>query len=299
MAFGSASRSNRRRTPATRCTRPSIDGRCARRRNACSRGTSHTSITPGAPSTSVMRRYTFASRSTASTPGIARGARNARSAAHASGGAVRDAELEPAVDHEPVGHAALGAQLGGRELEHVVHDPVHLPDAVEAGRGRDLRHGQVGVVEQATGEVRAPRTRHLARRRAHVLREEATQVTRARAEPRRELVFGHVVERAVGDAVHGAAHELGRGDPADLRDPIRTAPQAGPEPGRLRGGRVVERAEVALQRRRRTPHRTAVDARGDDSGERVHDPVLGHPTRQIRTRAPNPAGCPDPSIRPA
>ena len=54
--FGSASRSNRRRTPATRCTSPSIAGRCTRRRSACSRGTSHTSITPGAPSMSATRR---------------------------------------------------------------------------------------------------------------------------------------------------------------------------------------------------------------------------------------------------
>ena len=35
---GSASRSNRRRTPATRCTSPSMSGRCTRRRSARSRG---------------------------------------------------------------------------------------------------------------------------------------------------------------------------------------------------------------------------------------------------------------------
>ena len=253
MTFGSASRSNRRRTPATRCTRPSIEGRCARRRSACSRGTSHTSITPGAPSMSAMRRYTPRVEIDRLDAGDRAGREEREQLAPRERRPVRNAQLEPAVDHEPVGHAALGAQLGRRELEHLVHHPVHLADAVEAGRGRDLRHRQVGVVEQAAREVRAPRPRDLARRRADVLREQSPQVARAHAEARREIVFGRVVERAVGDAVHGAAHELGRGDPARARarDRDGSAGTAGsrrprPRPG-ARTGSMLRRSGVAGQ----------------------------------------------------
>ena len=88
--FGSASRSNKRRTPATRCTRPSIAGqvraqvqrllararptpRSRRARRRCRR-------CGGTPSPS---------RSTASTPGIARGARNASSVGPRERRAVR------------------------------------------------------------------------------------------------------------------------------------------------------------------------------------------------------------------
>ena len=83
------------------------------------------------------------------------------------------------------------------------------------------------------------------RRRADVLVEQAPQVARAHAEPRREVVFGRVVERAVGDAPHRAAHELGRVDPARVGLAVGAAAQAGPEARRLGRGRVRVRLRVA------------------------------------------------------
>ena len=206
---------------------------------------------------------------------------------------VGHAQLEAAVDHEPVGHASLGAQLARCELEDLEHDPVHLPHAVETGSDGDLRHRQVRVVEQAAGEVRAARTCDFGRGRAHVLGEEPAQMARAHTEPRRKIVFGHVVEHAVGDGVHRAADELRRGDPTDLGNPIGAAAQARPKPRGFGRGRVVERARVPPQRLPGAADRAAVDTSSDDSGERVHDPVLGDLARHIRTRGPFPHCCPD------
>ena len=56
ITVGSASRSKSRRTLASRCTRPSRSGRWTRRRSADRSGSSHTSMTPGAPPSSTTRR---------------------------------------------------------------------------------------------------------------------------------------------------------------------------------------------------------------------------------------------------
>ena len=134
------------------------------------------------------------------------------------------------------------------------------------GCGRDPRHGQVGVVEEAPREVRPPRPRHLARGRADVQREQPAEMARAHAETGREGVLGIGVERAVGDETEGAAHELGRVDPTRFRLAIGAALQAGPEPVGLGGRRERVRTGVAAQRPAAAPF-AAVDARGDDCGE--------------------------------
>ncbi len=152
------------------------------------------------------------------------------------GRAVREPQLQTAVGDEARRVAAPGSQLARRETEHLLDDAVHLPDRLEAGRGRDLRHGQIGVVEQPPGEVRATRTRDLARSRADVLGEQAPQMARAHAESRREIVLGGVVERAVDDEAQGAAHELGRVDPRRVRFAVGPAAQARPEAVRFGGG---------------------------------------------------------------
>ena len=182
------------------------------------------------------------------------------------------------------GRRPRAPQLLGREAEDVLHHPVELADAVEPGRGRDLGERQVGVVEQAAGEVRAPAARDLGRSRADVNVEESAQVARAHPEPGRERVLGGVVERAVGDGAQRPAHELGGLDPTGHRFAIGTAAQARTKAGRLgRRGRRV-RPGVARQRRSRAA-RAAVDPGRDDPGEILHVPVLGHRDRRIRTRA--------------
>ena len=169
---------------------------------------------------------------------------------------VGDAQLEPAVDHEPVGHAALGPQLARRELEHVLHDAVHLADAVETGGGRDLRHRQVGVVEQAPGEVRAARTRDLARGRADVLRRTGA-AGGARSHRGASARSSSVMSSSAPSAMQCMARHTSSGAAIHPTSGTRsgTAPQARPEAGGFRGGRVTERQQVASQRRGRATHR--------------------------------------------
>jgi hypothetical protein len=81
--------------------------------------------------------------------------------------------------------------------------------AAEAGRKRDLGDRQVGVVQEAPGEVDAPRTGELVRGRAQMRDEEAAQVAGRYAEPIAELDLVLAVQRAGEDELHGAAHEFG------------------------------------------------------------------------------------------
>ena len=174
-------------------------------------------------------------------------------------------------------------QLLRGEPEDVLHHPVELTDAVEPGRGADVREREIGVVEQTPGEMGAPAARDLGGRRADVDVEQAAEVAGAHAQARCERVLGGVVERAVGDRAQRPAHELGRVDPAGRGLAVGPAAQARAEArGFGRGGEGV-RPRVARQRRTTAP-RPAVDAGGDDSGELVHVPVLCHRDGRIRTR---------------
>ena len=146
---------------------------------------------------------------------MARGAEEREHRRPGERGPVGHAQLEAAVGDEAIGRAPAGPQLLGREPEDVLHHPVELADAVEPRRGaRPCANGEVGVVEEAAGEVGAPAARDLGRGRADVNVEQPAQVARAHAEAGRERVLGGVVERAVGDGAQGPAHELGRLDPA-------------------------------------------------------------------------------------
>jgi hypothetical protein len=56
-----------------------------------------------------------------------------------------------------------------RRPEHLAHRPVELPQAAEARCERDVGRGEVGVVQQAAGEVRATGPGELVGRDAEVL----------------------------------------------------------------------------------------------------------------------------------
>ena len=62
-----------------------------------------------------------------------------------------------------------------------------------------LVEGERRLVEQLLREVHAPRERHLERRRAEVLQEQAPQMARGDAEPIGQLVDAVRVERALAD----------------------------------------------------------------------------------------------------
>jgi len=48
------------------------------------------------------------------------------------------------------------AQVGRRRAEHLAHGSVELAQAAESGGEGDVQDCEVGVVEQAPGEVRPP-----------------------------------------------------------------------------------------------------------------------------------------------
>ena len=106
--------------------------------------------------------------------------------------AVREAQEQAAVRDEPIRLAAAGAQLAGRLAEDVLAGTVELAQAAEAGRERDLGHGQVGVVEEPPREVDPGRARQPVRRHAQLLLEEPAQVTGRDTEARAEVGLARV-----------------------------------------------------------------------------------------------------------
>ena len=95
-----------RRGARARRTRGGARGGAARR----AVGSFHTSMTPGVAAELDRAAVDARVEVDGFDPGIARGARNASSASHASGGAVRDAQLEAAVGDEAVGLARRRAR---------------------------------------------------------------------------------------------------------------------------------------------------------------------------------------------
>ena len=149
-----------RRRDRTGGARPRRDARARRRRGGAradatpARAERPTPRSrPATPSMSAMRRYTDASRSTASTPGIARGARNVSSSRHASGGRYGTRSSSPPSTTRRSGCRRLARSSLGVNWKTSCTTRFIWRTRVEAGRRRDLRHREIGVVEQPPGEV--------------------------------------------------------------------------------------------------------------------------------------------------
>jgi hypothetical protein len=166
---------------------------------------------------------------------------------------------QPAVRGEPVGPAPTAPQLTGRRPEHLAHLPVELADTGESRRERHIRHGQVGVVKQPPGEVRAPRPGQLIGRHAQPAGEDPPQVPRRDRQPRPERGLGPAVQQAVDDQLYRAAEQFRLPGRDRARHPVRAAAQAGAEPRGFRARGMPERPHVLSQRLRATA-RPAVDA---------------------------------------
>ena len=90
----------------------------------------------------------------------------------------RQAQGKPAVGGEPVGAVPAIAQVGRRRAEHVLHGPVELAQAAEPGGESDVHHGEVGVVEEPPGEVRAPGPGQLIRAHPQMPEEQPAKMPR-------------------------------------------------------------------------------------------------------------------------
>jgi hypothetical protein len=181
----------------------------------------------------------------------------------------RQPQREPAVRGEAVRLPAPAAELERRGVKGLPARSVELPHAPEPRRERDLQHGEVGVVEQTAGEVRARRAREAVGSESEVRREEPSQMPRRHAQPGSQLLLARPVEGTVEDQPNGTAHELRPGPRERLRPAVGTALEARAVAGRLGRGRELERLDVLLERSAPAA-RPAVDPRRADRGEGLH-----------------------------
>jgi hypothetical protein len=208
----------------------------------------------------------------------------------------RQPQEKPAVRNETIRKAPAGPQHARRHPEDVPAGAVQLADASEARCEGDLQNGEVGVVEQAAGEVSPRRPCQAVRRHPDVGPEEPAQVAGGHTQAHAELRLRSPVERAVEDEPHRPADELRTVPRQGLRRPVRPAAEARPIAGGLGGGGERELRHVLGPRAGRAS-RPAVDTGRDDRREGFHAARYtgwtGFATGRIRTRTgfrPDPSG---------
>jgi hypothetical protein len=137
------------------------------------------------------------------------------------------------------------AQVGRRRAEHLPHGPVELAPAAEPSGESDVGDGEVGVVEEPPGEVRAPGPRQLIRGHSQVGDEQPAKMPRRHADPGRERRLGAaVVHDAADDLLDRLADELGCAGGDRSGDPVGAAAVARPEARGFGRGRMVEGPDV-------------------------------------------------------
>ena len=70
------------------------------------------------------------------------------------------------------------AQVGRRRAEHLPHGPVELAQAAESGGESDVQDCEVGVVEEAPGEMRPPGPGQLIRAHPQVPEKQPAKIPR-------------------------------------------------------------------------------------------------------------------------
>ena len=118
-------------------------------------------------------------------------------------------EAQPAVGHQSVGRTPPGAELARGGTEDVGDGPVELAEAAEARGERDLRDGEIGVIEQPPGEVRPARARELGGSDPDLIVKEPAQVANREPEASRHGDLGVASQSAVDDEADPAADHLG------------------------------------------------------------------------------------------
>jgi hypothetical protein len=118
--------------------------------------------------------------------------------------------------------------------EDLPHRAVELAKAAEPGREGHLGDRQVGVVQQAPGEMRPPRASELIRRHPEMVVEQPPQMTRRHPAPRADGGLRGLVQHPADDQLDRPADELGRVLAHLSGHPVRPAAQTGPI---SRGGR--------------------------------------------------------------
>src|SRR5262245_3690765 len=146
---------------------------------------------------------------------------------------------------------------------------VETPQAPEAGRQRDVRDTQVGLVQELLREMQPARLRQRDWRGAEVAHEQAVKMPRSDAEPARQLADGRFVQEAVLDQPQPPPDQRGGAEPSwGPRRCLGPAAQAWAEAGLGGGCGALVVADVGQFRAWDRAHRTAIDAgRGDGDEE--------------------------------
>jgi hypothetical protein len=171
----------------------------------------------------------------------------------------RQAHAEHAGQRDTV-LAAL-AQFARCPAVSVPERVIEAAQASVAGGDTDLRHRQVGVIDQALRKVQPLRMCNGQRRGAKVLAEQPPKMPARDAKPRRELLDATFIECAFGNQAQTTPDRCRRSAPG--RRSGRTfgpAPQAGPETGFAGSGRAGEKRDVFFFRHVCRADRTAVNA---------------------------------------
>ena len=175
-----------------------------------------------------------------------------------------------AVARREQGAFAARAQLGRAALEDGANLGVEAPEAAKAGRGGDVDHREVGLVEELLREMDAPRAGDRERRGSELVDEEPAQVAPADAEARGEIVDPGAVEAALVDEAEGARDGgVGAEAPGRAGRGLGATAAAGPESGGLRGRRAGEESDVLPARKAGRAAGPAVNPRGGDPEDKA------------------------------
>ena len=184
--------------------------------------------------------------------------------------AEREAQIDPTRDRRcaAIAPAGAGAQVARRRREDLLHGGVELADARETRGPRDRCEIEAGGLDEEARGLRALRPGQRQRPCADLGPELALELAHAVPEPARQPGDPFTVDHAVGDAAHGAGHEIGARVPFRRAGAgVGTAPFAGAEAGFLRGCGSGKEPYVLGLGQHRGAARPAVDAGGGDRGD--------------------------------
>ena len=150
-----------------------------------------------------------------------------------------DPEPEAAVRDEAIGDPPPCSKLARRGAEDLPDGSVELSQAPEPRCERDIRHGEVGVIEEPASEMGTARARQLRRSHADLILEETPQVARRETEPGGDRILAGHLDIAAHHEPDAPAHQLGGGGRGRRRLAVGAAAQTRTVSGGLgRGGKV-------------------------------------------------------------
>jgi len=146
----------------------------------------------------------------------------------------RQAQTQAAIGGEDVVPATFRSERAGCEAENLFHHAPHLAHAPEPRSRGDSGHSQIGLIEQAAGEMGPAGTGNEVWSGSDMLLEEASELPCGVANSHRESVFVEAIEKPRGYQSDGTRNgEGGVGDLDRSQVTVGAAPQTGSVSGRF------------------------------------------------------------------